>query len=193
MPTSPAGVTAIGNADASANATAGAPRWSTIAAVSRWKAAMRRLGVFFVLALLAPVLHGQEVVGDGGDAPPRSGFAAARASWAKSPQSNDTRWLPVPQGRGTELDLRSAQGNGRTVTVWQRRPLAKGEVRGHSDARQRLSYDRFDCTTRNALNLSFVLYDEAGATIDSGSDVPLGLQQIVPGSVGEAVYDFVCG
>lgn len=153
---------------------------------------MRRFGLFSSLLLLAPVLHGQQGGGKPADAPSPSGFAAAQASWAKS-QSSDERWLPVPQGRGTEIDLKSAQGNGRTVTVWQRRALAKGELRGHADARQRLSYDRFDCTARNALNLSFVFYDEAGATLDSGSGVPLGLQQIVPGSVGEAVYDFVCG
>ncbi|MDB5417242.1 MAG: hypothetical protein JWP50_661 [Phenylobacterium sp.] len=114
------------------------------------------------------------------------GSSAAAADWAPSAISN--------KGDLYETDLGTVTRSGDIARSWVRETLVQ-PVRDERTGKmfvQTIAQRFDDCANRRFSIGSYVHHDRRGADVGSGSDLPQGWQEIVPGSVAEGTWRISC-
>lgn len=108
--------------------------------------------------------------------------------------AEEPQWLWVDKTVDEEtisIDVNSMRANGKIITAWFK------TERGKPSKKDRVAYEktriRFDCASDRSEVLSLTKYDVGGRVIDSvRSNIPNDWRDVVPGSVGQGMYEYAC-
>mgnify|MGYP000666221019 CR=1 FL=1 len=75
------------------------------------------------------------------------------------------------------------------VDVWTKRNALKDKTVSYRTQRAKL---RLNCASETISSLSFVLYRANGTVVDSDTPIYPDIESVVPGSVGQTLFDIMC-
>ena len=75
------------------------------------------------------------------------------------------------------------------VDVWTKRDASKDKTVPYRTQRAKL---RLNCASETISSLSFVLYRANGTVVDSDTPIYPDIESVVPGSVGQTLFDIMC-
>lgn len=105
----------------------------------------------------------------------------ARAEWIQVASSGDTQLL---------IDNNAIERRGSTVFYWEKIVFT---VPQHGSIKSMTSYNSINCESQVMRTYELIAYNAAGkAVLDDGVGTQILIEQVIPGTQGETVYQAVC-